>query len=244
MSIAGGTGGTGGTGEHEPRRGLPWKTAAAVVVVIAALILIGRQGADLLPALLERIRNLGPWAAVVYVSLYAAATVAWVPGSLLTLAGGAIFGLVAGTAYTLVGATLGASLAFLVSRYLARAAVERRIGESRKLQAVDEAVGREGAKVVFLLRLSPVFPFNALNYALGLTRVRFRDYVAASAAGMVPGTFLYVYTGHTAGQVASAAAGQARGAGYYALLGVGLLATVVVTVLVTRAARRALASPE
>jgi uncharacterized membrane protein YdjX (TVP38/TMEM64 family) len=220
--------------------GRAWKVAVAVVV-IGALVLLGRQGASALPDLLERVRDLGPTAALAFMGIYALATVAWVPGSVLTLAAGAIFGLVHGTIYTLIGATVGAALAFLVSRYLARAAVERRLGASRKLRAIDEALAREGAKVVFLVRLSPVFPFNALNYALGLTSVRFWHYAAASAVGMIPGTFLYVYTGYAAGQLATGAAGAGpRGVGYYVLLGVGLLATIAVTVLVTRTARRAL----
>jgi len=223
-----------------PRGGLSVRRVAGALAALAALALVARGGAQWLPALLERLDALGPWAAVGYVALYAGATVAWVPGSLLTLAAGAIFGLAAGTAYTLVGATLGAALAFLVSRHLARPAVERRLGASRRLVAIDEAISREGAKVVFLLRLSPVFPFNALNYALGLTRVRFRDYLLASATGMVPGTFLYIYTGYTAGQVAAAAAGQGRSGAQNALLVLGLAATVLATVLVTRAARRAL----
>lgn len=223
------------------------RRALAALALVAALILLGRWGAGAVPAFLERIRDLGPWAAAGFVAVYAVATVAWVPGSLLTLAGGAIFGLVAGTAWSLAGALIGSTLAFLVARYLARSAVEQRLSGSRRLSAVDEAIESEGAKVVFLLRLSPVFPFNALNYALGLTGVRLRDFVAASAVGMIPGTFLYVYAGHTADQVVTAAAGQPRGAGYYALLGLGLVATVVVTILVTRAARRALhrsAGPE
>jgi uncharacterized membrane protein YdjX (TVP38/TMEM64 family) len=223
-----------------PSRGRSWKIAAAVLV-IAALVLLGREGAATLPGLLERLRDLGPAAALLFIGIYALAAVAWVPGSVLTLAAGAVFGLVEGTIYALIGATLGASLAFLVSRYLARAAVERRLGASRQLVAIDEALARQGAKVVFLLRLSPVFPFNALNYALGLTSVRFWHYVAASAMGMIPGTFLYVYTGYAAGQIATGAVGAApRGTGYYVLLGVGLLATIAVTVLVTRTARRAL----
>lgn len=242
MSAAEGTGGVAGAEDVSDvtGRGWIWKLIVAFVVLVI-LVLAGQEAAQAVPALLERVRELGPWAALAFVVIYAAATVAWVPGSLLTLAAGAIFGLVQGTLYTLAGATVGAALAFLVARYLARTAVERRLGASDRLRAVDEAVGREGAKVVFLLRLSPVFPFNALNYALGLTRVRFREYVAASAVGMAPGTFMYVYAGYAAGQVAAGTAGAApRGPGYYALLGVGLLATIAVTVLVTRTARRAL----
>ena len=105
----------------------------------------------------------------------------------------------------------------------------------------EDAVGAEGWKIVFLLRLSPVFPFNLLNYALGLTRVRFADYLTASV-GMLPGTVLYVYSGKLLGDVTALAGGAAveKGAGYYAVVVLGLLATVAVTVVVTRAARRAL----
>jgi uncharacterized membrane protein YdjX (TVP38/TMEM64 family) len=220
-----------------------WKVTG-IALLVGAVFLMAREGRDLLPEALTAIREFGPWAAVAFIALYATATVAWVPGSALTLAAGAIFGLVRGTLFTLVGANLGASLAFLISRYLARGALERRLHADSPLAAMDEAIGKEGGRMVFLLRLSPAFPFNVLNYALGLTQVRFRDYFIASAVGMVPGTFLYVYAGFTAGQVVmSVGAGSPpRGLGYYTLLVVGLLATVAVTVLVTRAARRALRS--
>ena len=219
-----------------------WK-AGGILVLGAGLFFLARQGAHLIPQALEAVRGLGPWAAVAFIGLYAVAAVAWVPGSVLTLASGAIFGLAWGTLLTLIGATLGASLAFLVSRYLARAALERRIGNDPRLTSMDKALGREGARLIFLLRLSPVFPFNLMNYALGLTAVRFRDYVLASAVGMAPGTFMYVYAGFAAGQVAMSAGGAGqRGAAGYATLAVGLLATIAVTVFVTRIARRALRS--
>lgn len=231
------------TGDSDqPRaRSIRWGRLLVGIALVAAIVVAARAGADRIPELLRRVDALGPWAAVAYVGIYAVAAVAWIPGSILTLAAGAIFGLLEGTVFTLIGATLGAALAFLVSRYIARSAVERKLGNSPKLRAVDEAVAREGAKVVFLIRLSPVFPFNALNYALGLTKVRFRDYVPASALGMIPGTFMYVYAGHAAGQIAAGTAGAGpEGVGRWVMLGVGLLATVAVTVVVTRAARRAL----
>ncbi len=213
----------------------------AALLVLVGLVVLARQGAAYIPPALDAVRNLGPWAAIGFIGLYALAAVLWVPGSILTLASGAIFGLAKGTAFTLVGATLGASLAFLVSRYVARGLLERRIGSDPRLKSVDEAIGREGGKLVFLLRLSPVFPFNLMNYALGLTSVRFRDYVVASAVGMAPGTFMYVYAGYAAGQVARSAAGAGeRGPGGYVALAVGLAATVAVTIFVTRIARRAL----
>jgi len=169
--------------------------------------------------------------------------VAFVPGSLLTLAAGAIFGLVKGTLYVLVGATLGSSAAFLVARYGARNLVERRLAGNAHFQAIDRAIGTDGRRIAFLLRLSPIVPFNVLNYALGLTTIRFVDFVLASI-GMLPGTLLYVYYGKLAGDVAALAGGVTapRGAGYYVLLVLGLVATVVVTTIVTRIAKRALAA--
>lgn len=216
----------------------------SMALLVGGVVLLAREGMNLIPGALTAIRGFGPWTGAAFIVLYATATVAWVPGSALTLAAGAIFGVREGTLLTLVGATLGASLAFLISRHLARGALERRLGSDSRLAALDEAIGLEGGRIVFLIRLSPAFPFNVLNYALGLTKVRFRDYFLATALGIAPGTFLYVYAGFTAGQIVMSLGGGAppRGAGYYALLIVGLLATVAVTVLVTRAARRALSS--
>ncbi len=186
------------------------------------------------------VEGLGPLGPVAFILGYAAATVAFLPGSILTLAAGALFGVLRGTIYAFAGATLGASTAFLIARYVARGAVERRLGASARFSAIDRAVGREGFKIVALLRLSPVVPFSALNYALGLTRVPFLKYLAACAA-MLPGTLLYVYSGAAAGSLAAALGGGARkGTGSWVLFGVGLLATVAVTAFVTRLARRAL----
>jgi uncharacterized membrane protein YdjX (TVP38/TMEM64 family) len=211
------------------------------VLVVVALALGGRELAGLVPAFAAWVRSLGPLGPVAFVLGYAIATVALVPGSLLTLAAGAIFGLGAGIAYVFVAAVLGSTAAFLVARYVARGAVERRLQRQPRFDAVDRAIARDGRRIVFLLRLSPVFPFALLNYALGLTRVRLRDYVAASV-GMLPGTALYVYVGKLAGDLATLAAGDARprGPAHYALLAVGLAATVLVTVIVTRTGRRAL----
>lgn len=212
-----------------------------VLAGVAVLVLAGRKAGALIPAFSGWVDGLGVWGPVAFVAGYALAVVAFVPGSLLTLAAGAIFGVVKGTAFVLIAATLGASAAFLVSRYLARGFVERRLEGNERFAAIDRAIGSEGRKIVFLLRLSPVFPFNLLNYALGLTRVRFADYLVASI-GMLPGTLLYVYYGKVAGDVARLAGGAPveRGAAYYGVLGLGLLATIVVTTLVTRTARRAL----
>lgn len=202
------------------------------LAVAAFLILGGRQLGVYVPQFRAWVEGLGPLAPVAFILGYAVAAVAFIPGSALTLAAGAIFGVVEGTIYALLGATLGASAAFLIARYLARGAIERRVAGNPRFAAIDRAVGKEGFKIVALLRLSPVLPFNLLNYALGLTRVRFLHYLAASVA-MLPGTLLYVYSGAAVGDLA-------EGAGNWVLLGVGLLATLVVTIFVTRLAGRAL----
>jgi uncharacterized membrane protein YdjX (TVP38/TMEM64 family) len=165
-----------------------------------------------------------------------------VPGAVLTLAGGAIFGVVEGSVYVFVAASLGASLAFLVGRYGARGWMERQLAQNPRFAAVDRAVAQNGLKITLLLRLSPVFPFNFLNYALGLTQVRLRDYVIA-CVGMLPATVLYVYYGQVIGDVAALAGGASsdKDAGYWAVTGLGLAATIAVTTVVTRTARRALA---
>jgi uncharacterized membrane protein YdjX (TVP38/TMEM64 family) len=214
---------------------------AVVLLILALLIAAGRALGGYIPQFAEWVETLGLWGPLVFVAGYAGATVAFIPGSLLTLAAGAIFGLAKGTAYVFIGATLGSALAFLVARYVARQAVERRLEGHPTFDVVDKACGREGLKIVFLLRLSPAFPYNLLNYALGLTSVRFRDYFIASL-GMIPATFLFVYYGKALGSLAAVAGGAPieRGTEYWVVLGLGLVATLVVTTLVTRLARKAL----
>lgn len=224
-----------------------WKAATYVLIglaVVAALVFAGRQAGQSVPRFTAWVEGLGAWGPAVFILGYAVAAVAFIPGSLLTLAAGALFGLARGTLYALIGATLGASAAFLIARYIARGAVEKRIAGNARFAAVDKAVGREGFKIVALLRLSPVFPFNLLNYALGLTRVPFLHFLAASIA-MLPGTLLYVYYGKAAGSLAVLAGGAGgveteKGTGYWITLGLGLVATVAVTTVITRLAGRAL----
>ena len=225
----------------KPGRELLTGRLLLLLVGLVVLAIAGRSAIELIPRFADWVARNGMAGVLLFVLGYVAATVAFVPGSLLTIAAGAIFGLAKGTALVFVAATLGASAAFLVSRYLARPLVERRLTGNDRFVAVDRAVGQEGRKIVFLLRLSPVFPFNLLNYALGLTKVSFRDYILASA-GMLPATLLYVYYGKILGDVARIATGMPipRGPEYYVLLGIGLAATIVVTALVTRTARRAL----
>jgi len=211
------------------------------MAVMAAVILLRREVGGYLLQFARWVDGLGVWGPVVFILGYAVAAVAFIPGSLLTLAAGILFGLAKGTVYTLIGATLGASLAFLVARYVARGRIERRIEGNARFAAIDRAVGREGFKIVALLRLSPIFPFNVLNYALGLTKVPFLQYAAASVA-MLPGTLLYVYYGKALGSLAALAGGKQaeRGSEFWIFLGVGLAATILVTTYVTRLAGKAL----
>ncbi|MDZ7629769.1 MAG: TVP38/TMEM64 family protein [Gemmatimonadaceae bacterium] len=221
----------------------PIARIALAVVVLIALVLVGRQLSGQLPRLTAAVDDLGVWGPAAFIGVYALACVAFVPASLLTLAAGALFGVVKGTVFVLLGATLGATGAFLIARYVARDWVSARVQRDARFAAIDAAIAEQGRKVVFLLRLSPVIPFNVLNYALGLTQVRLTDYVVASV-GMIPGTVLYVYTGKLASVVVGAAgtAAPPRGPAFYAVLGLGLAATAAVTILVTRVAKRALAT--
>ena len=192
---------------------------------------------------LEYIEGLDPvFAALTFIGLYVLATILFVPGLLITMAAGILFGPLKGTVLVSIASVAGASFAFLIGRYLARDWISKKTAQSPRFRAIDEAIGKEGAKVVFLLRLSPIVPFNLLNYALGLTRVKFRSYLLASWIGMLPGTLLYVYLGSLAGSIASLATGGGgeKSTSQWILFAVGLLATIAVTVYVTKIARRAL----
>ena len=192
---------------------------------------------DLLKQALDWIGKLGPWGPLIFAGIYVVATVLFVPGSVLTLGAGAVFGVALGSVCVSISATLGATAAFLVGRYLARDAIARKIEKHEKFTTIDRAVADEGWKIVLLTRLSPVFPFTLLNYAFGLTRVKLSHYVLASWLGMIPGTVMYVYLGSL---VNVGAAHRQRTTGEWVLYGVGLLATIAVTIFVTRVARKAL----
>src|SRR5881397_4408931 len=209
--------------------------ATAGVAIVLAVKYFHVQ--DLLKAALDWIGKLGPWGPVIFIGLYVVATVLFVPGSVLTLGAGAVFGVVLGSVCVSISATLGATAAFLVGRYLARDAIARKIEKNEKFAAIDRAVADEGWKIVFLTRLSPVFLFTLLNYAFGLTRVRLSHYVLASWLGMIPGTVMYVYLGSL---VNVGAGPRQHTTGEWVLYGVGLLATTAVTIFVTRVARKAL----
>lgn len=190
---------------------------------------------------LQWIDSLGAVGAIAFILLYIIATVAFLPGSILTLGAGVVFGVVLGSFYVFIGATLGATAAFLVGRYLARSWVAKKIEGNNKFRAIDEAVGKEGLKIVLLTRLSPVFPFNLLNYAYGITGVSLKDYFIGSV-GMIPGTIMYVYIGSLAGSLAKIGteAQPANPTVQLAIRIIGFIATVAVTVYVTKIARKAL----
>lgn len=215
----------------------PWIIGLSLVVLALAARSLDLQ--HILRALGEQ-KLIGGF---LFAGLYAVACVLFLPGFILTLASGALFGVGMGTVWVSLGSTVGASLAFLIGRYGAREWVSRKIEKNATFRALDQAVGDEGWKIVGLARLSPIFPFNLLNYAFGLTRVSFREYVLASWIGMLPGTVLYVYVGSLAGELTRlSATGRVRTPAEWALYGVGLAATVAVTVLVTRRAKKALKS--
>jgi len=199
----------------------------AALAVVALLVYFRDAIAGAVGQLADWVATLGFWGPFVFIAAYVVATVAFVPGLVLTIAAGALFGLVAGTLYVFIGASLGACAAFAVARSFGRQAIERRLQGNPRFAAVDRAIAREGLRIVFLLRLSPLFPFSLGNYALGLTRVRFRDY-ALACSGMLPWTFVYVYLG--------SAVRATSGWRIFA----GLLVTAVVVFLIARIAKRAL----
>lgn len=218
-----------------------WIVSAGVVLVgvfVAAQFVPLREWLVTVVAWTNRVGWVG---AGVYAGVYVAATVAMVPGAFLTMGAGYIWGVLWGTVLISVASTSGAALAFVVGRYLARDKILAWTEGSMRAQAIDRAVERDGFKVVFLMRLVPVVPFNFLNYLLGLTGVSFGRYVLASWIGMLPGTLMYVYLGAVAGEVTELVGGVEQPSGLqYAMLGVGLIAVVTLTVLMTRRARQEL----
>ena len=218
---------------------------AAVAVLLAILLTVGYllDAPRYLQQALQWLEGLGYWGPVLFAVIYVIITVLLIPGSILTLGAGAVFGVIPGTIYTSVGSTIGATCAFLLGRTLMRDWVERKVKSSPKLQAVDEAVEREGGRIVFLLRLSPLVPFSISNYVYGLTRIRLGAYVLASWIGMIPGTLLYAYIGSLVQRFAElGAAEQTTTTGEWIMYIVGLIATIIATVRITIVARRALAA--
>lgn len=219
----------------------PWRAVLVAGLAIAGLALLfhALPVARWLGAFQGWVKGLGFAGYVLFAFVYAACCVLFVPASILTLGAGAIYGLLTGTAVVLCGATLGATLAFLLARTALRSRIAAMAAANPKFRALDRAIGKEGAKIVFLVRLAPVFPFTYVNYAFGLTAVRTLPYVLASLVGMIPGTFAYVYLGAAAAGVAHGDAGGTRRLVQVAGAVVALAVTVLVARIATRAIRNA-----
>jgi uncharacterized membrane protein YdjX (TVP38/TMEM64 family) len=214
-----------------------------IAVIILAIVVVAFKVLniqDKLQQALSWIEGLGSIAPLVFGLVYVLCCIFLISGAVLTLGGGAIFGLIKGTIFVSLASIVGATAAFLIGRYFARDWVAKKIAGNPSFKAIDEAVATQGWKIVGLTRLSPVFPFVFLNYAFGLTKVRLRDYFLASWIGMLPGTVMYVYIGSLAGDLAAIGGEREKTLTEWILTIMGLLATVVVTVFVTRIARRAL----
>jgi uncharacterized membrane protein YdjX (TVP38/TMEM64 family) len=209
-----------------------------VALIVAARVL---PVVDWLRAFQSWVADKGVWGGVIYGLVYTVAVLLFVPGSVLTIGAGLVFGLLWGTVIVSFASTAAAALAFLIARYLARDRVEALAKRNEKFRAIDQAIRDKGWRVVALLRLSPLVPFSVSNYLYGLTPVSFGPYVLASWIAMLPATVLYVWIGAAGKAAADAGGGQGRSPLEWALLGAGLVATAVVTVMITRTARRQLA---
>jgi len=209
-----------------------WALAVLVLLALAAgsWLLPVREWAD---GFQRWIEDLGAFGFVAFAAVYIVATVLLVPVSVLTVVAGLAFGVVAGFPLVVLSATIGATLAFLVARYWLHDRVNALVGNRPGLKAVNQAISEEGWKIVFLLRLSPVLPFNLQNYFYGVTDVKLVHYVPATFLGILPGTLLYVYLG-SAGKAAS---GEGGGPLQWLFFATGLLATVAVAWFVTTKAK-------
>ncbi len=191
----------------------------AILLAAIAVAIIYRDAFDA-AALEQWVQDAGSAGPIVFMLIYALATVFFLPGSVLTLAGGAIFGPVLGTFYNLTGATIGATIAFIIARYIASEWVEQKTGG--RLKQLKEGVEGEGWRFVAFVRLVPLFPFNLLNYALGLTRIKLSHYIIASYICMLPGAIAYTYLGY---------AGREAVAGGEGMIQKGLLALALLAVV-------------
>ncbi len=218
-----------------------WLSAAVIIaclIVLFRIIPVG-TGIDKLQTYLASMGILG---ILIYVGIYVVAAILLIPGSALTLLAGVLYGPIVGTLVVSIGATIGAAGAYVLGRYAFRGSVERATKGKPKFAAIDRAIGKNGPKIVALLRLSPVVPFNLSNYFFGLTSIGFWQYTLVSWVFMLPGTLLYVYLGYAASQAAGS--GKSSSVLHWVLVGVGLALILIVTVYITRLAKKALASEE
>ena len=213
------------------------KWTSLLLIAVAVLIIMRTVSEPLIEPLKAWIEDLNVLGPIVFGIIYIIATIAFVPGLILTIAAGALFGLVRGTIVVSISSVIGASLAFLIARYLARKRVEAKAKESGKFAAIDEAIDEGGWKIVAMLRLSPAVPFNLQNYLYGLTSIKFWQYVLTSWIAMLPGTFMYVYIGYIGQQAATEDTAKT---GQLVLTIIGFVATALVTVYITFLAKKKL----
>ena len=218
-----------------------WMSLLAMLVGLM-LFIWALDLARLVSAMQGLISGLGFRGMVLFTGIYVLVTISFLPGSVFTLAAGAMFGPLWGTITVSIGSTIGAAIAFLIARYAARQSVVRLVQRRRRLAALDRAIARGGWRVVALLRISPAIPFNIQNYALGVTPIGFWAYLISSWLAMLPGTFFYVYLGFLGYESLKAATGQHQSIEtiHWIILGSGLIVTVVVTIYLTYLAGRAI----
>ncbi len=200
---------------------------------------LGHYSAQYVLPFVRWVRGLGAWGPIAFVVTYTIAVVVAIPASALTLAAGALFGFVAGTVYSFIGAMLGALAAFWMGRYVVRPLVTNRLRGTERFEQIDAAATRRGITLVALLRLSLVLPYTPVNYALGITRIHTRDYTVGTVA-VLPGTLVYTYYGTVIADLTGLTPGVHRGIAFDTLLGVGLVSSVAVIVIITRFASRQL----
>lgn len=183
-----------------------------------------------IPSIIEKTASSGPVGYLGFILIYIVSTVMMLPGSPLTFTAGALFGFWKGLILVSLSSTLGATCAFMVSRYLIRKSIEKRVLKNKKFQSIDNEINEQGWKIVILARLSPIIPFFILNYALGITKIRFIHFIFASWIGMIPGTIVYVLMGTMGGAFINGKKSSFE----WVLLGIGLIATILVTLLISK----------
>ena len=212
--------------------------ALAAIVATAIFVIPAKQWAI---SFVEAMHGQGALAVVIFAAAYVAASLLLIPGSVLTLGAGFIYGPVWGTVLVGPAATVAAMIAFAISRRLGRARIAARVQKNPKFAALDRAIGRSGFKITLLVRLSPIFPYGLLNYALGVTEIRFRDYFWATALGMLPGTVAYVYLGSLVTSATELGSGVGRSWLYWVGGAFTLVSSIAITAIARRALRRELA---
>jgi len=216
------------------------KIVAALLIITAIIILF-----RILPVTIwlqhfqTYVRGLGALGYVVYIAVYAICVVAFVPASILTLGAGAIFGFVGGTIVVVIGATIGATMAFLLARTVMRKRIEAMTAKNAKFRALDRAIAAEGMKIVFLVRLAVVFPFTYINYAFGLTAIPLGRYVLATFVGILPATVAFVFVSSAATSAATTSASSVTKVVYVAGGVVAVIVSVLIGRIATKAIRRA-----